>query len=167
MYTDIASISRSVFEIHDGPDAEIGRILVKGKIYRAFDKAAVVSPQQDESLAPESAFAGAGCGPSQDRMRERRADRGDGSLNFLLCRVHQSSMSDCPGLYRIDARIQIDRRQESMDKRAKASPMWPFAVSTLHRLHDDIRPGPRPASFFSRPVFCCGSLSRLARGLTM
>ena len=97
-------------------------------------------------------------------MRERAADRDDGSLDFLVCCTHESSTYNRPGLYRIDIGIQIDRRQESVDERAEASPMWPFAVSTLHRLHDDIRPGPRPAPFFSRPVFCCGSLSRRGTG---
>jgi hypothetical protein len=75
-------------------------------------------------------------------MRERRANRGDSSLHFLLCRVHQPSISDGAGLYRIDTGIQIDRRQESVNERAEASPMWPFAVSALHRLHDDTRPAP-------------------------
>ena len=95
-------------EIHDSPANEIRCILVKGEIYRALNQAAIISSEQNRSLTAESAFACAGCGSSQDWMRERRTDSGDGSLDFLLCRVHQPSISDCPGLYRIDTGIQID-----------------------------------------------------------
>ena len=64
MYTDIAStLDLAVgLEIHDGPADEIRRILVKGEVDRALDQAAVVSSEQNRSLAAELASAAASCG---------------------------------------------------------------------------------------------------------
>jgi hypothetical protein len=163
VYTDIASISRSVLKSTTVQPAKIRCILIKGEIDRALNQAAVISSKQNGNLAAESAFIGACCGSSQDWMRERRANRDDGRLHFLLCRVYQPPVSDCLGLYRIATGVQVDRRQESVDERAEASPAWPFAVSTLYRFHDDIRPGPRPGCCSSRRVVCCGILSLAVR----
>jgi hypothetical protein len=77
-------------------------------------------------------------GSSQDWMRERPTDRCNGSVDFLLCGAHESSINSRPGLYRVDIGIEIDPSQESVDQRAEASPFWPFGISTLRHLHDNI-----------------------------
>ena len=64
-------------------------------------------------------------------MRQRPTNRGDGSLYFLLRRAHESSVNSRPGLYCINTSIEIDRRQESVDECAEASPFWAYAVFTL------------------------------------
>jgi hypothetical protein len=77
-------------EIYDGPTDEITGILVKGEVDCALNKAAVIPLKEDWRLAAELAFAGAGCGSSQNWMRHGPADRGNGSLDFLFCRANQS-----------------------------------------------------------------------------
>ena len=97
-------------------------------------------------------------------MREPPA-RGNGSLDFLFCRADESSIDSRRSLYRIDTGIEIDRRQESVNERAEAPTAWPFfAASTLHHIHDNVRPVTRSACCFVRIDFGRRSLSRRRTG---
>ena len=113
-------------EIHHGPAGEIERILAKGEVDHSLDKAAIVQCKQDRRLTTEPVFSGAGRCPSQDRMCERAADRGDGGIYFLLGRAHDPSVDGSRRLNRMGTGVEVDRRQDGVDKRAEAPSAWPL-----------------------------------------
>src|SRR4051812_22220359 len=91
-------------------------------------------------------------------MRKRASNRGDGGFYFLLGRAEDSSADGSRRLNRGSTGVEIDRRQEGVDKGAEASPAWPLGVTALHLFY--INAGVSPCvELFGRTL---GSSKRLS-----
>ena len=85
-------------------------------------------------------------------MSERGADGDDSSVYFLFGCSDKPSIYGSRGLNCIRFGVEINRGQYRVDKRAEASPAWPFEVPALDHL--DLNSGAAPIVEIFRASEC-------------